>query len=301
MPFEPAVRSDDVELPEALGQVGRLAHVVDGLAHGPSGADRDELGLHAPAGRVLRVFEAARQRIALVGGKLVEDFRLLVLRQVLEDDDGVVGIELAHPFGHGLGRQLLEDLLADRIVDLGQGGKIEVVPHELDQPRSQLRIERLDQIADIGLMQIADQLAQQRRIGGLDRLCDPLDIILAHRPILPAQRDGSRCRGHVFFVEHAEPCRRDGTDIWACTLGVLGWQSATAPLYALALTPTSVEWPQTTSIMKMRSRTAPLFALAISAAVAYAELAPCPGNSDALGAARAFAVAGAQRSGAHIQ
>jgi len=31
--------------------------------------------------------------------------------------------------------------------------------------------------------------------------------------------------------------------------------------------------------MKMRSRTAPLFALAISAAVAYAELAPCPGNS----------------------
>ena len=66
--------------------------------------------------------------IALGRRQLVEDFRLLVLRQVLEDDDGVVGIELAHAFGHGLGRQLLEDLLADRVVDLGQRGEIEVRP-----------------------------------------------------------------------------------------------------------------------------------------------------------------------------
>ena len=60
-------------------------------------------------------------------------------------------------------------------------------------------------VADVGLVQIADQLAQHRGILGVDRLGDPLDVVLAYRSVLPAQRDGSRCRGHVLVVEHAEP------------------------------------------------------------------------------------------------
>ena len=53
-----------------------------------------------------------------------------------------------------------EDFLADGIVDFGQRRKIELEAHHLDQPRAELRIERLDQIADIGLVQVADELAQ---------------------------------------------------------------------------------------------------------------------------------------------
>ena len=125
-----------------------------------SGADRDELVLHPPAGGVLRVVEAALERDALDRRQLFEDFGLLLFRQVLQDGDGVVGIELAHAFGDGLGRQLFEDFLADGVVDLGQRREVEVGAHQLDQARAQFRIERLDQRADVGLMQVADELAQ---------------------------------------------------------------------------------------------------------------------------------------------
>ena len=179
--------------------------MVDGLPDRPRWRHRDELGLHAPAGRVFRIVQAARQRDSLGRRKLLQDFGLLVLRQILQDGDRIVGIELAHAFGDGLGRQLFEDFLADGIVDLGQRREVEVVPHEPDQAGAQLRLERLDQVADIGLVQVADQLAQRRGIRRRDRLRDALDKVLAHRPVLPAQRRGIGRHGHVLFLEHAEP------------------------------------------------------------------------------------------------
>ena len=60
------------------------------------------------------------------------------------------------------------------------------MPHQLDQARAQLRIERLDQIAGIGLVQVAHQLPQGRRIALLDCLRDTLDKVLAHRAVLIA-------------------------------------------------------------------------------------------------------------------
>ena len=131
------------------------------LPDGPDRRHRDELGLHAPAGGLFRVVEALRQRDALGRRQLLEDFGLLFLRQVFEDVDRVVGIELAHALGDGLGRQLFEDLLAHRVVDFGQRREVEVAAHQLDQLRPQLGIERLDQVAGVGLVQFADQRPQQ--------------------------------------------------------------------------------------------------------------------------------------------
>ena len=182
--------------------------------------------LHAPAGRILRIVEAARQRDPLGGRQLVQDFVLLLLRQVFEDGDCIVGIEIAHAFGDGFGRQFVEDFLADRIVDFGERREVEVRAHQLDQPRSQLRVERLDQIADIGLVQVADELTQQRRVGRANRLRHALDIILPQRSLVRAQRIRCRRDGHVFFVEHAGavPHNERSGSICACTLGSPHWQ-----------------------------------------------------------------------------
>ena len=163
----------------------------------------DELRLHAPAGGIFGIKQAARQRDPLGGRKLLENLGLLVLRQIREDRHRIIGIELAHPLGHGLGRQLLEDFLADGVVDLGQRREIEIVPHQLDQAGAQFRVERLDQIADVGLVQIAHKLAQRCGIRSLDRLRDALDKFRTHRPILLAQCDRRLCGGHVLVVEHA--------------------------------------------------------------------------------------------------
>ena len=95
-------RIDDVEFVEALRQVGGLAHVVDGLPDRPERRHRDEFGLHAPPGGILRVVQDALDRDALGRRQLLEDFGLFLLRQVLDDVRGIIGIELAHAFGNGL-------------------------------------------------------------------------------------------------------------------------------------------------------------------------------------------------------
>ena len=59
--------------------------------------------------------------------------------------------------------------------------------------------------ADIGLMQIADELAQRRRVAGVERLDDLLDIVRAQGSVRVARRNGGQRHGHVFVVEHAGP------------------------------------------------------------------------------------------------
>ena len=137
------------------------------------------------------------------GRQLFEDLGLILLRQVLQDGDGVVGIELAHALGDGFRRQLFEDFLADGVVDLGQRREVEIRAHQRDQARAQFRIERLDDGAGIGLVQLADQLAQRRGVAGVERLDDLVDIIRAQVALVVARRNGGQCRGHVFLVEHA--------------------------------------------------------------------------------------------------
>jgi hypothetical protein len=66
------------------------------------------------------------ERAALGRRQLLEDFGLL-FRAGLRDVGGVVGIEIADALGDRW-RQLFEDFLADRVVDLGERGEVELAP-----------------------------------------------------------------------------------------------------------------------------------------------------------------------------
>ena len=144
---------------------------------------------------------------------------------------GVVGIEIADALGDGLRRQLLEDFLADRVVDLGERREVELAAHQLDEARPQLGIERLDQVAGVGLVQLAGERLQRRGVAALDRRSRPVRGIRrgSRRPRRGTQRRARR--GHVFLVEHAEPCGRDAMN----GIGALvrpafcSWQSSTTP------------------------------------------------------------------------
>jgi hypothetical protein len=87
---------------------------------------------------------------------LVEDLGAVLLRHVLEDRDGIVGFDIAHAFGDGLRLELFEDFVADRIVDLGQRGEVEIDAEQLDQAGTLLRLQRLQQRAQVGFMQVVD-------------------------------------------------------------------------------------------------------------------------------------------------
>ncbi len=117
-------------------------------------------GLHPPPGALLGVVEGALERDALEGRQLVENLGLLGLVEALEDADRVVGVEVADALGDGLRLELLEDLLADGVVDLRQRREVEIRSEELDQARPFLGCQGLEQVAEVGLVLVAQQFPQ---------------------------------------------------------------------------------------------------------------------------------------------
>ena len=151
---------DRVDLVEAVGQIGGVAHVVDRLPDGPVRRHRDELRLHAPAGGVLRIKQAALQRRALCRRQLVEDLFLVLGIEAFEQFDGVVGLQFAHAFRDGLGFEFLENFLADGIVDLVQRREVEIGAGQFDELDAVFGFEGADQIAEIGLVKFGHHFAQ---------------------------------------------------------------------------------------------------------------------------------------------
>ena len=102
---EMEARIDDEELGELVGQPRILAHEVDRLADRPERRHGDEMRRHPPAGGFLRIVEPALQRDALGERQAGEHLLAVLLVEVADDLDGVVGIELAD----GLGDLLVRD------------------------------------------------------------------------------------------------------------------------------------------------------------------------------------------------
>ena len=102
-----------------------------------------------------------------------------------------------------LGRQLFEDFLADRVVDLGERGEVELAAQQFDEARPQVGIERLDQVAGVGLVQFADQRLQGRGVAALDRLAHAVEEFGADRAVVVAEGGSRRRPGHVSLIDHA--------------------------------------------------------------------------------------------------
>ena len=144
----------------------------------------------------LRIVEAALQRDALGERQAGEHLLAVLLVEVADDLDGVVGIELADGLGDLLVRDRFEDFAADRVVDLGQRHPVEIVAHEADELVALVRLERLQHVAEIGFVQVADERAERLAVMPLDRAGDALDEVgdrappprrgCASRPRLPS-------------------------------------------------------------------------------------------------------------------
>ncbi len=205
---------DRVDFVEPVRQVRRVAHVVDRLPHGPVRRHRDELGLHPPAGGIFRIQQAALERVALLRRQLLQDLFLVLLVEPFEQFDGVVGFQFANALGDGLRFELLEDFLADGIVDFVERGEVEIGAGQFHQLDAVVGLERRDQIAEIGLVQFRHHRAQQRRIGLVNGAGDFLDEFVANFAIFVAHREALEHRGigrlgHIDILGHAAPHRFD--------------------------------------------------------------------------------------------
>ena len=217
---------DHVELEEAVRQVDGLAHVVDGVADRPIRRHGDEFGLHPAPGRGLRIVQDALQLAALLRWQLLEDFGLFLGRQVFEDVGRVVGFEPADALGDGLRRHLFEDFLAHRIVDFGERRIVEFAAHQLDEGRPQLGVERLDQVAGVGLVQVAGQLPQRRRVAALDAGAHAIEEFRPDRAVLVAEHVGAVMS--LVFEHAAWPSHSCEVESGACTPRPSSWQSRMA-------------------------------------------------------------------------
>ena len=122
--------------------------------------------------RLLRIVERTAQPDALGERQLRQDLVLVFLVEVFQDVDGVVGIEFLHRLGDLRVGQIVDDLEADRLVDLGQRREVEILAQKLDQRATLLGQQRLEQVAEFGLVQVVDFLLQRQRVAVGDRRAD---------------------------------------------------------------------------------------------------------------------------------
>ena len=119
--------------PKSDRKIGRLAHVVDGLPDRQCGSTAIN-SVHAPAGRGRRMGQAAGKRRVRARAAA----RDLGCSSRQSSSRGRVVRSSSRTPGYCFGRQLVKDLLADRIVDLGQRGEVKLAPHQPTEARSQL-------------------------------------------------------------------------------------------------------------------------------------------------------------------
>ena len=136
---------------------------------------RADVALHQSAGGFFRVAERFLDRGAVVRLHPLEDRLLLVLVEVLDQRDRVVGLELAGDVRDLLRLHLVEEALAHIIVELGQHVGADDPGQRLDQALALVGAGELDQIGDVGRVERPDQRPRGLVITGLDSVEHFLD------------------------------------------------------------------------------------------------------------------------------
>ena len=155
------VAVDHEDVVESLGQrfvfvVGVLTHEVYGLADGPLARHADQLALHHAAGRILRISEAGLEDGAILFGDRVQDLLLFAFVQFLEHHHRVVAVELTDGGGQVFDADLFDDVVADGFVQFVQEFGVEIVLGEIDQPLAPIGAQALDEVGEIGVMELID-------------------------------------------------------------------------------------------------------------------------------------------------
>ena len=135
----------------------RVAQKIDHLPGGPERRRRHQRRLHQTAGGIFRIFEAALERDALDRRHRLQNFALLLRRQIFDEKESIVRLEFGDALGDRLGRQFLHNLIADIGVDLGQRSEVEVAAHEFDELRPHFAGQIFDEGRKIGFVQLASK------------------------------------------------------------------------------------------------------------------------------------------------
>jgi len=170
---------DHEHFPEIGRQVGVRTQVIDDLADLPMLGHRDQVALHQPAGGFFGVSERFFDGGPVVGLHRPQHRSLLVLLEVLEDRDRVIGFQVAGDPRQLIRAERVEQGLADVLVHLGEHVGIDDSGERFDQPVALVAGGELDQVGDVGRMERGDHFAGAFVIARFDGV---EDIIHELRP-----------------------------------------------------------------------------------------------------------------------
>ena len=162
---------------------------------------------------ILRIFEAALERETLKVREFGKDVGLFVLVEVLDDIDGLVGIELLQRLGDLLGGHDLEHLVAHCFVELRQGRSVEIPAERGDKRPALLGAEELDEIGKVGRMQLEREVAQSCCVVRIKRGDDGVQELGAESALIVTQFDLACFVLHGLSDCRIESVKREGPRI----------------------------------------------------------------------------------------
>ena len=155
-----------------------FAQEIDEIAHRHRLGHRDEIAAHQTAGGFLGVGQRRFDGGAVFRLHLGEDGLLVLLVEILEHRDGVVGVELFGDFGDDIGGQRLDQRLAHPVVELGDHLDAHQVADGAGEAQAFALVEQLEKVGDVG------------GVERLDKVVDALEIVLVQRILDAAHEVG---------------------------------------------------------------------------------------------------------------
>jgi hypothetical protein len=152
-------RIDHVDFPEIRGERLARSQIIDHVAYGPMLWNRDQVALHQAAGRFLREGERFLDRRAVVGIERPEDGALLVLLHVLDDRDGIVGVELAGDDRDFVRLERIDQLVAHPVVHFREHVAVQEIRDRGREIAPLVPVDQLEQVGNVGRVERLDQRA----------------------------------------------------------------------------------------------------------------------------------------------
>jgi len=131
--------------------------MVNGFADRPERGNRHQFPLHQPASAVLRIGEALLDQGAIGRRNCLQNLLLLVLVELGDNLDGIVGIEFGNRGRRFDEPQLIHDFVADPLVQLDQDIRVKLAANGVDKLTPFVGVQTLQQVGDVGVMKGLDQ------------------------------------------------------------------------------------------------------------------------------------------------
>ena len=130
----------------------RAPQKIDGPANGPERRHGDNLALHHPAGGILRIGEAFLDQHAVLGGQGCQDIVNLVLLQLFNDVDRIIGFKVGELARKRLHPHDIDNLVAGILVKIGQCFRIKAVAknaHQLGRPERRQPFQKVSLVSRV--------------------------------------------------------------------------------------------------------------------------------------------------------